>query len=77
MSKLTIDQRILKLEAHEQGFFGKAVPGTSITRQLTEDGPRWSLGLGKIYSVKQWFYGKTIEEALSKAEKEYVIPDAP
>lgn len=63
---MTIDQRIAKLEK----VWGK---GTSISRQLAENGYRWCIGLGQMQDPKTWFTGKTIEQCLKKAERFKII----
>ena len=64
---MNIDDRLSKLE---QAFkpWPSAVIGTQLTRTLEEDGVGWCLALGGMNFPKEFFYGKTIEEVVSKAE---------
>ena len=70
MRKLTLERRIERLENQ----FRKP-SGTNIDRVLKFDGDgvMWCLGLGQMGMPKQFFYGNTIEEVISFAEKELKI----
>ena len=74
--KMTLDERILRLESRLQ----PKLPGTQIMRVMKpERGFQWCVGVGLMNEVKLFFYGETIEEAVSKAEedvfKAYPLPD--
>jgi len=62
---MTIDKRI---EALERAFRCTAA-GTTINRMLSKSGLAWVIALGNMHAPKTFFEGKTIEEALAKAEK--------
>lgn len=65
---MSIDERILRIEQQLK----LTVPGTSISRQLApERGMQWVIGFGQIHMPKEFFTGKTIEEALTCAENKY------
>jgi hypothetical protein len=56
------EKRIHRLEE------GLTCPGTTISRVLLEGEFQWCVGIGQMMMPKDFFYGKTISEALSKAE---------
>ncbi len=62
MRDKSIDERLAALEANF------SVPGTMITRQLIQTGIRWSLAIGVMGMPKAFYYGDTIEAALTAAE---------
>jgi len=71
-----IDTRLAALE-HAYASALNKVPGTQLVRQLDpeKDGTRWCLGLGPLLEPgKVFFYGDTIEEVLSQAEKATNVP---
>ena len=65
----TIDERISILEKLT-GYSKGRVPGTSLTRVITETDIEWTLSLGLFQERKQFFTAKTIEGCLKSAEKE-------
>jgi hypothetical protein len=68
---MTIDQRITRLEKKA----GRPdLPGTTISRILyKKKGFGWTVGVGAMHLSRIWFHAKTIESALSKAEKHFKI----
>lgn len=65
---MNIESRLKRLE---KLFPHPTIPGTSLTHMLAEnEGLQWCLGLGAIHLPKVWFYDRTIEGAIRKAEKE-------
>lgn len=67
--KKTIDERIAVLEKL-CGYVKGRVPGTQLTRIVTETDIEWTLSLGLIQDRKRFFTAKTIEECLGLAETE-------
>lgn len=83
--KMTIDERICKLEQLLKEEFYINVPGTTISRVLMDtrlcekEGVPvltdrqgqlvWSVAVGGLQEVKLFFHGNSIDEALSEAEK--------
>jgi len=62
---MSIVERICSIEKK----FGDSIPGTVLNRILLKDWVGWGVGFGPFQGEKQWFYGKTIEEVLDKADK--------
>jgi len=68
----TIEERLLALEKRYDVLCGyHKVPGTQLCRLLKKEGRgvEWGLGIGGAMEPKIFFYGDTIEEVLSAAEK--------
>ena len=63
-----LEARISSLEAK---CARSKIPGTSISRTLTDSGPAWCLALGPLSMPKAFFYGKTIEKCFDDAEKAF------
>jgi len=59
-----LETAIAQIESRYPG-----VPGTVLSRVLTEDGPAWTVGFGALQQPKEFFTGETIAEALFKAEE--------
>jgi hypothetical protein len=63
---MNIEKRLKKIEDK----VSPSCPGTSISRAMhPEKGFMWCVGIGTLHQPKHFFYGKTIEKALTKAEK--------
>ena len=61
----TIEERILELEKHV-----KNPAGTQLVRTFApEKGIHWTLGIGQMGRPLCFFYGNTIEDVVSQAEK--------
>lgn len=67
--KINMEKRIERLEK-EAGYVSGRVPGTSLTRVITETSIEWTLTLGLFQDRKKFFTAPTIEECLKSAEKE-------
>jgi hypothetical protein len=63
---LHLETIINQMEARYPG-----VPGTVISRTLTDNGVEWSVGFGGMSQPKKFFTGATITDALFKAEAEH------
>jgi hypothetical protein len=62
--QLMFEERISNLEK------GQHPPGTILTRCIKRDGQlHWVLAIGQMGMVKDFFYGETIDEVLTLAEK--------
>lgn len=63
---LTIEQRLVRMEER----LYRKLPGTQITRVMKPDmGFQWCVAIGIMNEQKLFFYGDTIEEAVTKAEE--------
>lgn len=73
---MNIDQRIAQLEAL---LFHSTIPGTQISRVLNNEGQgcSWCVAIGAMQLPKLFFYGKTVEDALSAAEQQLLTPQVP
>ena len=63
---MNVEERILQLEKKVS-----SPAGTTLNRIFSEEGLEWSLGLGQLQAPKRYYTGKTIEECLEKAEKNF------
>jgi hypothetical protein len=73
---MNIDQRIAQLEAL---LFHSTIPGTQISRVLNSDSPGlgWCVAIGAMQMPKLFFYGNTVEDALTAAEQQLLTPKVP
>jgi hypothetical protein len=70
---MTIDERVQRLEALT---CRPSLYGTIISRVLPNaKGDVWSVGIGEFMGNKEFFLGKSIEEALTKAEEKFCGKD--
>ena len=67
----TIDERISILEKLT-GYCKGKVPGTSLTRIITETDIEWTLSLGLSQERKRFFTSKTIEGCIKSVEHELI-----
>jgi hypothetical protein len=67
--KKTIEERLLNIEKNICN--NEYVPGTILQRSLSDKGLNWTLAIGRMQESKKMFEGKTIEQAINKAEKFY------
>jgi hypothetical protein len=71
MSLKLLESRIAALE---KKCVRPTIPGTTISRTITDSGPAWCIAVGPLSMPKAFFYGQTIEECLSDAEKAFESP---
>jgi hypothetical protein len=66
MTAKTIDERIREIENK-----GTSISGTTISRYMDEKGNLgWCLAVGDMAQPKKFYYGKTIDDVVTIAEKE-------
>lgn len=66
ISGAPLESRIARLE--ELDLEADIIPGTILSRTRNDISSGWVFGVGSIHARKAFFYGDTIEEAVSLAE---------